>query len=262
MASKSITTYFLPQKRAASQRLDEEQEEHRKDISVQWPGVLRGWSRRLLQVLCVVWKGCCFCDKLHWSSDYNPSYQLPEGQQKLHEHFTGAGSTGSARKYYLAAVERAESFKSVMENKQVPIAEQLSTIHAQWIADNRRKLKSICETILFCGRQGIALRGHRDDRVHLQQDPQASYGNFQALLKFRIDSGDSVLQQHLASGPRNALYTRKTVQNQLIDTCGHIISSKILQHIQAARFFSSIAHEATDSANDEQLSINLRFVNE
>ena len=144
----------------------------------------------------------------------------------------------------------------------MPIAEQLSMIHAQQIADNRRKLKSICETIILCGRQGIALRGHRDDRVHLQQDPQGSHGNFQALLQFRIDSGDIVLQQHLASGPWNAIYTSKTVQNQLIATCGHIISSKILQHIQAARFFSIIADEATDSANDEQLSISLRFVNE
>ena len=78
-----------------------------------------------------------------------------------------------------------------MENKQVPIAEQLSMIHAQQIADNRRKLKSICETIILCGRQGIALRGHRDDRVHLQQDPQENHGNFQALLQFWIDSGDS-----------------------------------------------------------------------
>ena len=30
----------------------------------------------------------------------------------------------------------------------------------------------------------------------------------------------------------------------------------------AARFFSIIANEAPDSANDEQLSISLRFVNE
>ena len=33
---------------------------------------------------------------------------------------------------------------------------------------NREKLKSIAETVILCGRQGISLRGHRDDRRHLE----------------------------------------------------------------------------------------------
>ena len=39
-----------------------------------------------------------------------------------------------------------------------------------------------------------------------------------------------------------------------------IIWNKILHRIREAQFFSLIADEATDSANDEQLSISIRFV--
>jgi len=84
-----------------------------------------------------------------------------------------------------------------------------------------------------------------------------NHGNFQALLQFRIDAGDQVLKDHLKTAGGNAIYTSKEAQNEMIAICGDIIRSKILQRV---RFFSIIADEATDSANDEQLSISIRFV--
>ena len=44
-----------------------------------------------------------------------------------------------------------------------------------------------------------------------------NHGNVWALLKFRIDSCDIVLQEHLTTAARNATYTSSTIQNQLID---------------------------------------------
>ena len=55
-------------------------------------------------------------------------------------------------------------------------------------------------------------------------------------------------------------YTSKTVQNEMITICGDIIRSKLIKMVQNAGFFSVIADEATDVANDEQLSIFVRFV--
>ncbi len=80
-----------------------------------------------------------------------------------------------------------------------------------------------------------------------------------SLLQFSVDAGDEVLKQHLLTAGRNALYTSKEIQNQLILVCEKIIRNKLLQRISAAKFFSVIADEATDSANDEQLSISIRF---
>ena len=56
------------------------------------------------------------------------------------------------------------------------------------------------------------------------------------------------------------MYTSKEIQNEMIGVCGDIIRNKILQRIRKAQFFSVIADEATDTANDEQLSISIRFV--
>ena len=41
--------------------------------------------------------------------------------------------------------------------------------------------------------KGIALRGHRDDRTVVNEDPDHNHGNFWALLNFRVSAGDNIL---------------------------------------------------------------------
>ena len=48
--------------------------------------------------------------------------------------------------------------------------------------------KSLIKCLQFGGRQGIGLRGHRDDDT----DNFLNKGNFKALIQFRIDAGDKV----------------------------------------------------------------------
>ena len=62
---------------------------------------------------------------------------------------------------------------------------------------------------MFCGRQNIPLRGHRDDNKHLGGD---SARNFQELLDFRIDSEDEVLKEHFETASQNATYHSETIQ--------------------------------------------------
>ena len=62
------------------------------------------------------------------------------------------------------------------------------------VAANRTFLKSIISCIEFCGRQGIALRRHRDDAT---STGILNEGNFKALIHFRIESGDTELDNHL-----------------------------------------------------------------
>ena len=82
-------------------------------------------------------------------------------------------------------------------------------------------------------------------------------GNFVALLHFKMQSGDKVLADHLASCGRHSLYTSKTTQNELIEICGSIIRHKLISRIQAAGMFSVMA---ADASNKEQLAICIRFV--
>ncbi len=187
-----------------------------------------------------------------------PFTNFKKASEKLRDHFSGS-SKSSVRKYHLQAIETAKCFKAVIENEVVPIDRQLSTIRARKVEENRKKINSIAETAIFCGRQGIALRGHRDDWKHLDELPNSNPGNFIALLKFKARSGDTVLADHLETGHRNALYTSKTTQNEIINICGDIIRGTILTDIRTAIFFSIMADEA---ANDEQLAVTIRYVND
>ena len=177
-----------------------------------------------------------------------------------HFHGTSQGGASKGRHSHQAAVEAAMSFLAFMENRELAIDAQLSSIRRENIAKNRLKLKSIVETIIFCGRQGIPLRGHRDNNPNVQENALANHGNFLALLHFRAHSGDDVMKNHLENAKGNARYTSHVVQNQLITICGDLIREKLLENIRNARFFSVIADEATDTANVEQLSLSIRFV--
>ena len=190
----------------------------------------------------------------------SPLTNLQKASEKLREHFEGVKGE-SAKKYHLKALQTAEMFVGVMTKKQLPIDQQLSQVRTKTIAKNKQILKSIVDTIIFCGRQGIALRGHRDSIKHVDlENISTNPGNFLALLKFRVDSGDEVLANHLATCGKNASFTSKNIQNQLIDICGSIIQSTLLSQVKAAKVYSIMTDEATDVSNKEQLAICVRYV--
>ena len=102
--------------------------------------------------------------------------------------------------YHKEAVVKMESFMKVMSGQQDSISVQINNAAKELIATNRKKLQSIIETIILCGRQNIPLRGHRDAGTDLERACEG-HGNFWALLQFRISSGDTLLREHLATAP-------------------------------------------------------------
>lgn len=86
--------------------------------------------------------------------------------------------------------------------------------------------------------------------------PHLNHGNFLEFLKFQVCGGDGLLGRHLESAAKNAKYTSQTIQNELIIICGNII----LDEIRQAEFYSIIADEPIDSANDEQLANSVRYI--
>ena len=154
------------------------------------------------------------------------------------------------------AVIAIETFLRNMRRETVPIDQQINNLLQQQINRNREILKSLFKTTIFCGKNNIALRGRRDD------DPQNASlaGNFQALLEFRIDSGDQTLKHHLETAPRNATYISKTIQNEMITTVGAIIVNNLSQEIRDSKYFSIMSDEAADISNKENLSVVIRFL--
>ena len=159
--------------------------------------------------------------------------------------------------YYKTAVVDYEVFVKVMTNKQPSIQQQLGEIIQENIANNRKKLRSIIETIILCGRWNISLRGHRDSSINLERDLDASRGNFWALLQFRVTAGDITLRDYLEKAPRNAMYMSPDIQNQVIDILGDLV---LISKVRATQFFTVIVDEVTDCSNKKQLSLVLCYV--
>lgn len=59
-----------------------------------------------------------------------PLTNLKKASEKLREHFYGTDGN-TPRRYHLLAVEKAQSFKNVVENKLLSIDQQLSSIRAK-----------------------------------------------------------------------------------------------------------------------------------
>ena len=138
--------------------------------------------------------------------------------------------------YHKIAVFRSEEFLSTMTNRQPRIHCQLNQSIADRILINRHNLVSIMRTTVFFGRQNIALRSHCDNATDIERDISGCvhHGNFRALLNFRIEVGDKVLGEHLATGSPSATYTSSIIQNQIIKVLSDQVTQKIISKVIAA----------------------------
>ena len=162
-------------------------------------------------------------------------------------------------KYHETAVELASNFEKMFRNPKGDIAHLLDQSLAEQESKARKALLPIVKTVLFCGRQGLALRGH-NERSNIVTHSGHNDGNFRALLRFRIDAGDADLQHHLETASKNAQYTSPSIQNELIVCAGKLITDEIAARVNAAKSFAILADETTDSSCKEQLSVCVRYV--
>lgn len=179
--------------------------------------------------------------------------------------FTKAGTVlrkHSEKESHRSATTRAAQFLRVMTGEQKSVTQQIDKALVDRITANRLKLASILKIIILCGRQTLALRSRNDtlQDVHSDPDRLSNHGNFWALVDFRVDAGDKILEAHLQSAPNNATYTSSVIQNQLIHILGDYIRNIIIDGVIKSPLFSVIADEVTDVANFEQLSLVLRYV--
>lgn len=69
-------------------------------------------------------------------------------------------------------------------------------------------------------------------------------GNFRALVKYRVEEGDAVLEEHIKRTPKNATYLSKTIQNLLTSIIVKTISTQIVHNCkEASGLFSLSADE-------------------
>ena len=135
-------------------------------------------------------------------------------------------------------------FVKVMEHKSVAIGQLMTSAINERIKENGANLVPIVQTIICCGMQNLALRGHRDDSTNF--DSSNNPGNFQTLMDLRIEGSDTLLKNHFKNAPRNATYRSKTIQKEMIDCCGDYIRQIIINEVKEATYFSVLTDEAQD----------------
>ena len=73
----------------------------------------------------------------------------------------------------------------------------------------------IVEAVLLCARQKIALQGHQQDKIDFALPAMRNEGNFIAMLRL-LSKNNAKLHEHLTFGAKNAKYTSKTIQNEIL----------------------------------------------
>lgn len=122
--------------------------------------------------------------------------------------------------WHKEAIMKSKLFSDIIKNKKKSIDLQLNNANNELIIKNRNKLRPIISSIIFCSTHDLALRGKQSDS-----------GNFQDLLKFRVEADDSVLEEHFKTCTKKTKYISHRIQNEWLNICGLIIRKNIIEKI-------------------------------
>ncbi|XP_064122494.1 zinc finger MYM-type protein 1-like [Macrobrachium nipponense] len=155
---------------------------------------------------------------------------------------------------HIRVLQDTQHFTSSLESPGSTITATINKQRAANIAENKHILKSLAETVLYCGRQCIGLRG--DNEMPDNGNP----GNFVALLRV-IANHDTILKQHLEKPEMfSATYISPRVPNEMIEVTGkRTIQNKIVKEVREDKFFPVMADEVS-SYNNELMPLYIRFV--
>lgn len=170
--------------------------------------------------------------------------------------------THSNLQYHKLAMIKSSNFLLTFDGKKDTIDFQVHKQRKKENIENKQKLCAIVETIIFCGRQELSYRGHKDyGRLNLNE-PEHNDGNFRALLRFRARCGDDILKSHILKSGAKQMYTSPLIQNEIITLIGSTIQNYIIDRVKKSIFFTVLADETSDVQGIEQFSLCLRYVDD
>ena len=100
------------------------------------------------------------------------------------------GNTGTLEahmktSYHMEATLAGQDFLYRFKNPDREVSNQLQTQRLVGLEKKKTLIKKIIETIVLCGRQNIALRGHKDSGKLTLDASDHNDGNLCSLLRFR-----------------------------------------------------------------------------
>lgn len=167
-----------------------------------------------------------------------------------YKDFHACCRTHLSSQWHRESTTRVNDFLNAMKGNKTNVFEQANSRLRKQIENNRQKLKPIISIILFCATHDLSLRGKT-----------STSSIFHDIIHFQIEFGDTILQKHNLEHAGNAKYISPRIQNEFIQTCGKLITNKIVNLANAANAFSVIADETSDISGVEQLSFGIQFLN-
>ena len=119
------------------------------------------------------------------------------------------------------------------------------------VEKNRHILRRLIMCIKFCGAFELAIRGHE---TLTSENP----GIYVGLINFAAEL-DAALAIHM-KGSQVFKGTSKSIQNDLLDAMLQIYKQEILKEIKSANFIALEADETTDTSNNQQMVVIIRYV--
>ncbi|CAK9290878.1 unnamed protein product [Gordionus sp. m RMFG-2023] len=157
--------------------------------------------------------------------------------------------------YHHSAVNMLTNLTQISKGVIPAIDTQLSNLNAKGATNNRKYLQIIIQAIIYLGRQGMPLRGHREKSGKLNyNETSVNEGNFKELLKSYCHLGGEETKVIFDNVPNNALYISTDIQNSIINICNNFIVEKLVTIVKKSAFFSVLADETTDISNQQQMS--------
>lgn len=120
--------------------------------------------------------------------------------------------------WHKSATMAAKSFLD-----SAPVDVQLISAHEKMVEENKKIVKSIISTVMFCGTHDLPFRGKE---IHT--------GVFEDLIRFKAESGDQELDSYISRGKKNLTYLSPHIQNELIAICGEVVCEEIVKDVKLA----------------------------
>lgn len=148
---------------------------------------------------------------------------------------------------HIQCTEKYISYKQTLKSGSV--IEKVFLQNDEEIAQNRDYFIKLIDLILYLVRQGLPLRGHREDSDAVNR------GNFLEICGV-FSKYDSNFSSHFN---KNISYCSPKIQNEIINIIAKLTLEEIIREVRKCGFFSIMVDEAR-CFKEEQLSINIRYV--
>ncbi|CAI5684850.1 zinc finger MYM-type protein 1-like [Oreochromis niloticus] len=139
-----------------------------------------------------------------------------------------------------------------MSEKNETLMTAMDDHRQKQVLENQTYVKTIAEILILTATENIAQRGHRESADSNKR------GIFLEMLNM-VGNHDPVVKRRLEQQAKNALYTSKTIQNEIVSCLAAMVAEEIMREVKDSAQFSVIVDETKDVSKSEQISFIVRY---